>query len=94
MKTKWKPQNHHVLIIIVLLCAAILMSFVTSLDAIQGTGNNVLITNGEITPVNWLEKYWPFLALVVSEALAFIKPPYNGIIITLLKLGNTIFCKK
>lgn len=50
---------------------------------------NVSATDSGV--IIWLEKYWPFVALIVSEALAFIPGPLNGILQAIVKLGNAIF---
>jgi hypothetical protein len=89
-------KKHFQLMILVTLTMCLCFGVATlagaqSLPEIYGSNNSVNLSAPQSGVIIWLEKYWPFVALVISEALAFIPAPVNGIIQGILKIGNAIF---
>jgi hypothetical protein len=92
-----QKKRFHLMILVTLitcLCFGVVtLVAAQSLPEIYGSNNSVSLSAPQSGVIIWLEKYWPFVALVISEALAFIPAPINGIIQGILKIGNAIFKK-
>ena len=43
---------------------------------------------------NWMFENWPLVALILSEAAAYLPKHFNGIIQTILRIGGKMFERK
>jgi len=61
---------------------------------IVNIGSDVLKQSGSSAAAGWLAEYWVYIALIASEALAFIPTKFSGLAHAVLQIGQSLFGKK
>jgi len=61
---------------------------------IVNIGADIVQPSNSAAAAGWLSRYWELIALIASEALAFIPTKFNGLAHAVLVVGQSLFGKR